>query len=132
SLIANYKNGNREIISNGYNGFIIKHNDIKGFKYKILDIISNHNRYLKIYENSYSTYLSKLSFPVWKEKMDVVILDKFDCNHVKRKESISKPSYIKNILIYKGLCQYDSIHRFIFEYLKSGLSIFFLYINRNK
>jgi glycosyltransferase involved in cell wall biosynthesis len=130
SIVADYKNANKEIINNGCNGFVVKHNDIKGFVYVIKDIISNHQNYLDIYDNNYNTYLSKLSFPVWKEKMDEIIINEKEKYHSKRKTKINKYLYLSNLLRYKLISINDSLQRSINEYFKSGLSIFFLYLRR--
>ena len=69
-ITSDYDNGCKELIRDGYNGFVVPYKDIEGFVIRIIDIISNPDDYVNIYSNSYISFKRQLSFDVWKKKMD--------------------------------------------------------------
>lgn len=75
AITSDFDNGCKEIIKDGYNGYVIPHKDLNGFVERIKDIILNPEKYTGIYVNSYKTYLSELSFAVWKKIWIFLLMD---------------------------------------------------------
>lgn len=113
SIVADYQNGNKEIIRNCYNGFVINHKCIDEFVKTITNIINNHEDYIYIYDNSYKTYKEILSYPVWKSKMDNIVYNPV-LNHVKRYSSLKKTKLCVSIIKFRILRLVCDIQR-IFE-----------------
>jgi Glycosyltransferase len=82
-IVADYNIANREIIIDGYNGFVISHNNIDGFVNKIIDIIDRPSTYDYIYDNCYHTFEDKLCFDVWYKQMSSVLANS-DMTHSTR------------------------------------------------
>jgi len=82
-IVSDFGNANKELITDGINGFIIPHKDIDGFVDRIIDIINHPNNYRSVSENCRDYYKANLCFSVWKQKMEDVIYDS-SSNHVKR------------------------------------------------
>lgn len=87
-IVADFENGNKEIIKDGVNGFEIHHEDIDGYVELISDVIRNNNKYAHIYDKSFATFREELSYPVWKKNMERIISD-INLNHKKRHKSVS-------------------------------------------
>lgn len=74
-IISNAKHASLEIIEDGYNGYVVKQNDINGYVARIEDIIRYHNKYRAIYTHCVDSFIKKLDFPIWKNKMDNIIFN---------------------------------------------------------
>lgn len=108
SVVADYKNANREIIQDGYNGFVLSHKNVKAFVNRISDIIKNHSSYLKIYDNSYETYISSLSYPVWKSNMENYLYGVSN-NHKNRYKRVNSLRLFLDVIRLKLLFVRDTI-----------------------
>jgi glycosyltransferase involved in cell wall biosynthesis len=92
-ITSDYDNGCKEIVRDGYNGYVISHNDINAFVSRIIDIITNPMYYNTIYLNCFQTFKDSLSFEVWKEKMDSIVFG--NCfYHKKRNELFNLKEYL--------------------------------------
>ena len=123
-LVADFDVANKEIIQDGYNGFVIGRNDIKGWVDRISDIVSHPEKYYDIYHNSYKTFKESFVFSVWRQNMDRAI---YGCqsSHKKRKQTISKLDIFCRIIYFKydlKRCRLEQLYREFFlvilEYLK--------------
>lgn len=88
-LVADFDVANKEMIKDGYNGFVIGHNDIQGWVDRIRDIVENPHKYDSIYENSYKTFKELYSYPIWRQNMEAAL---YGCksSHKDRKAQVSK------------------------------------------
>lgn len=119
TVTSDYKNACREIIKDGYNGFIIPHNKINRFVEIMSDIILNHKKYLSYYDNSIATFKEELCFKVWKEKMDKIIYSD-PVNHQIRRRKFSKIYYTWIRSKLEILDWQNRLHKFLFETLPSA------------
>ncbi len=115
-IVSDYGNANKELISDGNNGFVIPHSDIDGFVERIVDIINYPEKYSHIPENSREYYKKNLSFSVWKKNMETVIYDS-SSNHKKRKNNPSSLALKMNIIKIKLLVRRCQLECFIQETL---------------
>ena len=123
-ITSDFNNGCKEIINNNKNGFIINHNDINGFIKLITDIISNHNKYSKYYDESYMCYKLELSYNKWKQSMDQIIYDdKFI--HKKRFSKFNSNRYILNRFKVNLIEKLDYCEMLIFEIFPAACRFFF-------
>lgn len=114
-LVADYENSNREIVEKGNSGLVVNRNDIDGFISIISDIINNPSKYEDYYENSHNTFITYLSYPIWKEKIFSVINS--PSSHSRRKKNSNRLGLIINIFKMKWLllsCQIDQTLRYSF------------------
>lgn len=109
-IVSDYNNANKEIVVDGYNGFVIEHRDIDRFVSVIKDVVANKKRYYSIYDHSVETYSKKLDFEVWKQKMDGIILSS-ESSHVDRLGKINPKVYKKD---YRRFCQMQKRDNFLF------------------
>lgn len=110
-IVGDYENSNREIVEAYNSGFVVNHKDIDGFVNVIKDIITNHQAYSHIYEDSHNAFLTALSYPVWKKKIFKVINS--DYSHKQRKKNVSRLRIRKDILKMKWLESSSSLERFL-------------------
>lgn len=127
SITSDFDNGCKEIIKDGYNGYVIPHKDLNGFVERIKDIILNHEKYTGIYVNSYKTYLSELSFAVWKKNMDIFINGSC-CQHKKRYETFDAKMYSLNKIRQDNASKHNLRHLLMHEYLPSALCFYKHYL----
>lgn len=127
TLTSNYENACREIIEDGVNGFIIPCDDINRYVDLILDIIRFPCKYQNIYDNSYQTYVGKLSFNVWKMKMDNILL-KTPTLHKDRILSFDSCMYDKFKKHLERRMRYNITHLLLREYLPSALPFYKYYL----
>lgn len=125
-ITANYDNACKEIIKDGYNGFVIKRNNIDGFVNRIIDIIKKHNNYIPIYHNSYNTYQGLFAFSKWKSQMDYIICNS-TLNHKKR-IMFDKNTYLEYRHKQEIRSKLNICHQLLFEYLPSSLAFLKFYI----
>lgn len=127
SITSDYDNGCKEIIHDGFNGFVIHHKNISGFVTRIEDIIIKPQQYSFMYENSYKSFMRELSFDVWKRKMDFIILEKSSQHKERYKEFDLRIflAYRKKLNIMKKI---NLCHLLLFEYLPSALPFLGFYI----
>ena len=128
SITSDYNNGCKEIIKDGYNGYVIPHKNINDFVKRIKDIIINPKQYMTIYNNSHETFLSELSFAVWKKEMDALIND-INCQHKKRIEIFDLDLYLSDRSILNNRCKKNMRHLLRNEYLPSAIHFWKYFIN---
>lgn len=87
-IVSDFPIANKEIIEDGNNGYVIPHTNINGFVERITDIITNHEKYTHIYENSYKSYKEGYCYDCWKTQMDNII-NNSQTSHCTRRKSIS-------------------------------------------
>lgn len=127
AITSDFDNGCKEIIKDGYNGYVIPHKDLNGFVERIKDIILNPEKYTGIYVNSYKTYLSELSFAVWKKNMDILING--SCyQHKKRYEAFDVKMYSLNKIKQDNASKHNLRHLLMHEYLPSALCFYKHYL----
>lgn len=108
-IVSDFPNANKEIIKDGINGFVIPHQDIKGFVERISSIVKEHSKYTHLYDNSYMTYKESLCYENWKKQMDS-LLDNATLSHKTRKPKISGIGLRYSIVKFKIrtiLCKLD-------------------------
>ena len=127
-ITSDYDNGCKELIRDGYNGFVVPYKDIEGFVIRIIDIISNPDDYVNIYSNSYISFKRQLSFDVWKKKMDTLILHR-TFQHAKRKEIFDSKLFFAYKSKQEKMCKYNMCHLLMFEYLPSAIQFLKYYLN---
>lgn len=69
SIVADYKNSNRILVKDGYNGFVISRYNISEFVKRIGDIINNYSMYLEFPSNAREVYLDRFTFKVWAQNI---------------------------------------------------------------
>lgn len=124
-LVADFDVANKEMIKDGYNGFIIGHNDIQGWVNRIRDIVENPHKYDSIYENSYNSFKELYTYPVWKKNMEKA-LSECQNNHTLRKKKVSKIELTFKIMYYKFdllRCHYELLYNEGFKVLCQFLKI---------
>lgn len=126
AITSDYNNGCKEIIKEGYNGFIISHRKTDYFVERIKDIILNPKKYYEIYNNSYKTFLLGLSFQVWKKEMDTLFNDT-TCLHKKRYEFFDSGLYLSYRNKQNRMSKHNMRHLLIHEYLPSALYFYKYY-----
>lgn len=127
-ITSDYNNGCKEIIKDGYNGYVIPHNNTSEFIKRIKDIIRYPERYKKIYDNSYKTYQTELSFTAWKNVMDV-LLNATNRLHKKRHDAFNQNLYLSYRKKQNRLSNYNMLHLLMHEYLPSALLFYKHYFN---
>lgn len=127
-ITSDYNNACKEIIKDGYNGYVIPHKNISGFIKRIKDIIRYPDRYNEIYDNSYKTYQAELSFTTWKKAMDA-LLNVTNCRHKKRHDAFDRNLFSLNRKKQNRLSKYNMLHLLIYEYLPSALCFYKHYFN---
>ena len=108
-IVSDFPIANKEIIENGKNGYVIPHTNINGFVERITDIITNHEKYSHIYENSYKSYKEGYCYDCWKTQMDNII-NNSQTSHCTRRKSISEIALRMNVLKFKlskFICKLD-------------------------
>lgn len=113
AIVSDYHNANMEMIHDGYNGFVINHNNVEEFVSRIVDICKNHKNYESVYDNSYDSFVSSYSRNVWKKQMDDVILSS-STNHNKRHKRISFIKYLRDVCLLRYF-ELDSLVKQLFE-----------------
>lgn len=113
AIVSDYHNANMEMIQDGYNGFVIDHNNVEEFVSRIVDICKNHQNYESIYDNSYDSFVSSYSRNVWKKQMDNVILSSSK-KHKKRRKRTSFIKYLRDVCLLKYF-ELDSFVKQLFE-----------------
>ena len=126
-ITSDYDNACKEIVQDGYNGFVISHNNINEFVDRIVDIIKNPERYTSIYENSVSTFKNELSFTAWKKKMDALVLNS-NINHIKRLGNMNLNKFRSYKKQLEKRSKYNLFHLILFEYLPSALPFLKFYL----
>ena len=121
-VVGDYPHGNREIIEKGKCGFVVDHRKPKEFASIITDIIRNNKNYRSYYDNAYDTYLSLLTYPVWKKSLDELILGR--ANHCQRRKSIRMGRISYDIFRMKMLFKMTSLRR-LFQYTLKSLNGFY-------
>lgn len=127
-ITSDYNNACKEIIKDGYNGYVIPHKNISGFIKRIKDIIRYPDRYNEIYDNSYRTYQAELSFTTWKKAMDA-LLNVTNCRHKKRHDAFDWNLFSLNRKKQNRLSKYNMLHLLMYEYLPSALCFYKHYFN---
>lgn len=130
-ISADYNIANKEIITNGENGFIIPRNKVSAFVERISDIIKNHSKYYPIYDNSYDTFKTTLSYDVWLKKMENVLGAK-TLNHNERLKAFDAKHYLSNLKRFNKMNKKNRLHMMINETLPSALSCFGLYLTYHR
>ncbi len=93
-IVAEYKISNREIIRDGYNGFVINHRNVNRYVEVIIDMIKNNQEKGFLYDNSYSYFRDNLSYKVWENKMND-LLD-VQSAHRKRNKTTDERDFIRD------------------------------------
>ena len=127
SITSNYDNACKELIVNGYNGFIRSRKNVDEFVEVLKEILANPTNYDHLYDNSLETYRSKLSYYSWKNKMDDLIYQA-PIMHKQRIASFKKSYYLFSVLKFKLLNLSNYIDKSINETLASAIPFFFFYL----
>ncbi len=125
SIVSDFKIANQEIIQNGKNGYVIPHDDINAFVDRIADIIKNHTNYQQIYEESYKSFVEKLSFPVWEKRIQSIIGGSI-ISHKKRIR-MTPLAYKRVVWKFKLLDKYNLIENYIKEVLPCAIKFYKYY-----
>lgn len=120
AITSDYNNGCKEIIRDGYNGFVIPHKDLDTFVERIIDIIKHPDNYSSIYTSSFATFKEKLSFEVWKRKMDEIVSNRFPL-HKDRIKSFDMSLYRSYKKKQDNMSRNNECHILVHEYLPSAL-----------
>lgn len=128
-IVSDFKIANLEIIQDGINGFIIPHKDVRGFVDRLSDIIKNHANYKNIYEESYKTFVEKLSFPVWRKCIYSIISEGSVCHKQRRK--MEKQVYKVVVGQFKLLDKYNLIENYMTEVLPCAIKFYRFYKKQN-
>lgn len=108
-IVSDFPIANKEIIKDKTNGYVIPHNNINGFVKRITDIITNHEEYTHIYENSYKSYKEGYCYDCWKTQMDNIINNP-QTSHCTRRKNISGITMRMNAIRFKlrkFICKLD-------------------------
>ena len=100
-IVSDYGNSNSEIVRKGNSGFVLDHNDVHEFVDVIRRIIENPSDYEYLYENSHNTFISFLSYDVWRTQLFNVI--NHPLSHNRRRSHISSVALLLYILRMKWL-----------------------------
>ncbi len=122
-IVADYSIANKEIIEDGKNGYIRCHNNVSSFVELITDIILNHQSYSSIYDESYKTFTDRLSFKIWRKKIN----DVFFCSkptHKQRLKSFTRIGYIRQMIAFGLIDRYNLIENQLKEVLPSAIKFF--------
>ncbi|WP_158838697.1 glycosyltransferase family 4 protein [Polaribacter sp. L3A8] len=68
-MVADSKHASSELIKNDVTGFVLPENDANPYINKIIDIINNHENYVRFYASSRKLHVDKLSEEIWREHM---------------------------------------------------------------
>ena len=120
AITSDFDNGCKEIIKDGYNGYVIPHKDLNGFVERIKDIILNHDQYAALYNKSCETFKSELSFDVWKTKMDTIIKHG-GIVHKERMNAFNSELYMTSKGKLDARSRYNVRKLLICEYLPSAI-----------
>ena len=127
SITSDYNNGCKEIIKDGYNGFVIPHKNVNGFIKRIKDIIINPEKYMSIYNNAYKTFQYELSFAVWKKEMDALISDT-NYQHKKRYDVFKYNLFLSYRNKQNRMSKHNMRHLLMYEYLPSAIDFWKYYV----
>lgn len=127
AVVTDYDNANKEIITNGCNGFVIQHKDVDKIVDTISMIIQNHDDYKDIYDKSYESYQNGFSYAIWKADMDY-LLDSLGKKHCRRHAKFNVFHYLWKRISLQVCLKYDTIHSLLFEYLPSAKGMFVEYL----
>lgn len=130
-IVAEYENANREIVVDGKNGFMIYHKDTDGYVAKIIDIIQNRQKYERIYDLSYQTFIDGFSYSKWREAMDSVIADE-SYSHARRQKVFSKQLYTINKMKYNFINKLDNVDMFFREKINTSISLLIEYFKYHR
>lgn len=111
-IVSDYGNSNSEIVRKGNSGFVLNHSDVNEFVEVIKGIIENPKDYEYLYENSHNTFITYLSYGVWKNKIFSAINNSL--NHKRRHSHISNVALFFNIVRMKWL-YYSSFVNIFFQ-----------------
>ena len=110
-VVADYNNGNKEMVDDGVNGFVVDHNDIDTFANRILHVINDSEKYGCMYDKSLDNWRQNYRFDVWLNNMNKIIFSS-ETSHCDR-SGFSYCSFLKSKLCVKVL------------YIRSKIEIFF-------
>lgn len=125
-IVSDFNVANKLIVRDGINGFVIAHNDIKGWVRRIKDIIESPSNYKEIYDNSFKTFKEELSFEVWRNNMDKALYC-CESNHYGRR----KFSFF-DILLRKLYFKYDLLRCRLEMRFNEGVKILYEFIKIRK
>ena len=120
AIVADYKNACIELIRDGVNGFVVKHNQIKQFSKVIIDFARNKTVYSSYYDNAYLTYKDQLSTNKWVDSMSRIMCD---CSNVFRepRKQFSRLSYLTIRTRLKLMNIGNVIEKFLKESLTAAI-----------
>ena len=124
-IISDFDIANKEVITDGKNGFVIKRNDINGFVNLIKDVIENHEKYYDIYNNTYLYFTENLSFNIWYKKIRSVVEGIRDSH--KRRLKISRIRFLSSLFRFRFLDKYNLIENHFKEVIPCAYSFWTLY-----
>ena len=122
-IVSDYNIANKEIIEDGKNGYVLSHKDVTSFVELLKDIIINHQSYSRIYDNSYNTFIDRLSFKVWRENIKSVCSDG-EPSHKQRKNNFTRTGYLRQKLAFGFLDRYNLIENQLMEVLPSAIKFY--------
>lgn len=127
ALVADYDNANKEIVQDGYNGFVVRHQDVDKMAEAISKVVQHHNDYKDIYDNSYESYQKGFSYEVWKTHMDQ-LLNSIKRRNYNRYTKFCVVHYLYKRMLFQMCLKFDVVHSLLFEYLQSAKGMFVEYL----
>ena len=112
-IVADYDNGNKEMVTDGHDGFVVNHDDIDAFVSRILQICKGGESISAMYDQSIENWRKNYTFGIWLSKMERIILST-ERSHEKRKP-YSGFSFLRSKILVSYLFVKSKIELFFFE-----------------
>lgn len=125
-IVAEYNIANKEIISDGENGFVISHRDVKGWIKTLEGIINNKKDYSYMNWNSYYYYCDNLTYTVWQKRMNGLL--EIPLSHKTRIDQLTKGEYCKKTRRLSFMLKLRRFQNFLKETLPAYLSMNLQYL----
>ena len=98
-IVGSAKHVCREILDDGEFGIVVKQGSSEELYNALVDVITNHDKYLYNYKKTYEYSMNKLSASVWRTRMIEIFTDALACQ--KQYIPFSKLSFYKSYYIFK-------------------------------
>ena len=128
-IVADYNNANKEVVVDGENGFIIKHEDKKRYAEKIANIINNPSKYSELYYKTYHSFQENYSYQVWLSKMGELI-NSINNNHKRRGMAFDRNLFERLRFKQQILHKYDYYLMLLQESVPTSFALSMMYINK--
>lgn len=111
SIVADYKNSNRILVKDGYNGYVISRFCVSKFIDRIGDIINNFYKYRNMPIVARDTYNNQLTYEVWYNAINYKVLQ-CETRHEPRRSHFDESRIVSDIKRFKRLDKRNSIQAF--------------------